>query len=59
MYNIKKELIVPKKPPLGLKPKWLHDEERKEEVINAIKRYLKSGRKIPNKWIKEYNSFCK
>jgi len=43
------------KPPIGLKPKWLSDEERLNEVIGAIIRYSYVKLKIPIEWIREYN----
>jgi len=43
------------KPPIGLKPKWLSDEERLNEVIGAIIRYSDVKLKIPFEWIEEYN----
>lgn len=48
-----------KKPPLGIRPKWLVEEEYKSnritEINDAIKRYLNESAKIPLKWIEEYN----
>lgn len=50
------------KPPLGLMPKWLHDElyfddtssEARIKAINAaIKRFEAAGRAVPVEWIKE------
>lgn len=49
-YKIKKI----KKPPLGLKPKRIHDLERSVEIREAIERYSKFGKEIPEEWIKEY-----
>jgi YD repeat-containing protein len=46
------------KPPFGLKPKYIHDEERKEECHNSIVRYLERGKKVPIEWLEEYNSYC-
>lgn len=45
-------------PPIGLKPKWLHDEQRQKEIKQAIERYINVGRKIPQEWLDEYNSYC-
>lgn len=41
------------KPPLGLKPKWVHDGERKCEILEAMERYAKTEKPIPIEWIKE------
>lgn len=46
-----------KKSPLGLIPKWLHDEQRFDDVRAAIERYFKARLKIPNAWVEEYNQF--
>lgn len=40
---------------IELKPKWLVDEIRFDEVRQAIDRYLHDGRQIPIEWIEEYN----
>lgn len=37
------------KPPLGLKPKWIHDQQRQGEIIAAINRYLEAGKTPPSK----------
>jgi hypothetical protein len=44
-----------KKPPIGLKPKFINDEQRLNEVRGAISRYYEAELKIPIDWIKEYN----
>ncbi len=43
------------KPPLGLKPKWINQKERFNEVCGAISRYYEAGLKIPIEWVVEYN----
>lgn len=48
-----------KKPPLGLKPKHIHDEQRQVEIKQAINRYVEVGKEIPLEWIDEYNSYIK
>jgi hypothetical protein len=47
------------RPPLGLKPKYLHDLERQFEIIDAISRYLDADRIIPEEWAIEFTSYCK
>lgn len=42
-------------PPIGLKPKSIHDALRFHEVQAAIFRYIEGGYKIPVEWIEEYN----
>jgi len=44
---------TPSKPPVGLKPWWLHDEQRLNEICGAIDRYLDAGMSIPNLWLRE------
>ncbi len=43
------------KPPLGLKPKKINEEQRYVEVQTAIDRYCIDGLKIPVEWVEEYN----
>lgn len=44
-----------KKPPLGIRPKFVVRHERKKEIIDAVIRYVNDNRQIPEEWIKEYN----
>ncbi len=48
-----------KKPPIGLKPKKIVDEERFLEVCAAISRYYNDEREIPVEWVEEYNQLIK
>lgn len=41
------------KPPLGLKPKRIHDAERVMEIDEAITRYLIAGADVPDEWMRE------
>lgn len=41
------------KPPLGLRPRWLAEEQRLIEVACATDRYLESGKPIPLAWVDE------
>ena len=43
------------KPPLGLIPKWIRQEERQKEICQAIIRYFNANKKIPIEWIEEFN----
>jgi len=52
---MKKELEQIVKPPIGLRPKWVIDKERLNEVRSAIVRYYDAELKIPIEWIEEYN----
>ena len=44
-----------KKPPLGLMPKRIHDEQRLDLVREAIYRRLEAILAIPPGWIVEYH----
>ena len=52
---MKKKLKQIVKPPIGLRPKWVSDKERLNEVRSAIVRYYDAEWKIPVEWIEEYN----
>jgi hypothetical protein len=41
------------KPPLGLKPKKIHDQQRLLEIIDAMSRYASTGDAIPAEWFAE------
>lgn len=47
-----------KEPPVGLKPRWLHNEERKEEIFKAMFRYSEAELPIPREWIVELFELC-
>ena len=42
-----------KKPPIGITPRWLLDEEREIEIKEAINRYNEAEYPIPYEWIEE------
>jgi len=48
-----------KKNPLGVKPRFIHDEQRAEELSGAIMRYIQANRRIPTEWLEEYNELLK
>lgn len=47
------------RPPLGLKPKHIHDEERMMAIREAIKRYVEAKKQIPLEWVNEYNELVR
>ena len=47
------------KPPVGLRPKYISDAERREEVKAAIVRYFNAELEIPVEWVEEYNNLIK
>lgn len=46
-------MLEERKPPIGLKPKYIHDIERIKEIIDAMKRYSENNISIPVEWIDE------
>jgi hypothetical protein len=58
-FEIEEEGIKSVKPPLGITPKYIHDQERSNDLVEAIQRYLSAGREIPLEWIEEFNEFFK
>lgn len=48
-----------KKPPLGLRPKKFWNEERVNNIIQAINRYVCANKQIPVEWVEEYNELIK
>ena len=46
------------RPPIGLKPKFIHDQERQIAIIDAINRYLEAGKSPPKEWVLEFASYC-
>lgn len=43
------------KPPIGIVPKYIHDERRLKDLVKAIKRYTEKNLFIDPKWFEEYN----
>ena len=41
------------KPPIGIMPRWLHDEKRAMEIKEAIRRYQAADYPIPIEWVEE------
>lgn len=48
-----------KTPPIGLTPRWLHNEKRIDEIIGAIKRYSEADIVPPIDWINELDELVK
>ena len=46
------------RPPIGLKPKFIHYQERQIAIIDAINRYLEAGKSPPKEWVLEFASYC-
>lgn len=47
------------KPPLGLRPRYIADEHRMNEIRCAVRRYMDAGLALPCEWIAEYNEIAK
>ena len=41
------------KPPLGLKPRFVHNRNRAIEIFQAMGRYVEAGQQIPRAWLDE------
>ena len=41
------------KPPLGLKPRYIHDKARVKEILDAMERYSYQRFPIPTEWVEE------
>lgn len=46
------------KPIIGLKPKYIHDEERRVEIFEAMQRYAEVQKPIPIEWVVELKILC-
>lgn len=40
-------------PPIGIMPRWLHDERRVEELLKAMLRYAQASKAFPVEWALE------
>lgn len=47
------------RPPLGIVPKYIWQDKRRSEIIQAICRYLNVNLPVPVEWIEEYNELTK
>jgi hypothetical protein len=41
------------KPPMGIKPKYIVDKIRRDDILQAMIRYNNDGIQIPKDWINE------
>lgn len=46
------------RPPLGIYPRFLHDEKRMEHIAEAIERFTAVGKAVPLEWIEEYDELA-
>lgn len=50
-----KTFTISKKPPIGLKPRFIVVEERLKDIVSAMVRFSEANMLIPPEWIEEYN----
>ena len=55
VYNDLEGTEMIEKPPIGLTPRFIHDQHRTTEIGEAIIRYLQGDYPIPIEWVEEYN----
>ena len=41
------------KPPIGLRPKIVHDQPRAVEILEAMLRYVEADKAVPQAWLDE------
>ena len=56
--NLKEDMESKVKPPLGVKPRHIHDVERIDDLVSAIARYISAGYAIPSEWVDELTELC-
>ncbi len=47
--------MTDRKPPLGIMPRDIWDEDRMLNLLAAMARYIEEGFKVPPEWIDELN----
>ncbi|MFH0757350.1 MAG: hypothetical protein V2B15_08695 [Bacteroidota bacterium] len=47
------------RPPHGLRPAFVHNENRMLEIQRAMNRYMAEKLPVPIEWIEEYNELAK
>jgi len=43
-------------PPLGLKPEFIHHKDRAIEITEAMQRYVRAEKSIPQAWFDELHA---
>lgn len=51
------EFHVPhaKRPPLGIEPRYVWEEKRRQKIRKAVMEYMNAGLMVPEAWIEEWN----
>ena len=52
-------VVLSAKPPLGLRPRYIAEAQRRVEIQAAVMRYMDAGYPLPDEWIAEYNELAK
>jgi len=47
------------RPPNGLIPRFIREENRRDEIVAAMNRYTTAGCRIPTEWLEEYNDLVR
>lgn len=50
---MREDFVNTKKPPLGLEPRFIHDQRRILEILAAMDRYVSEGLSIKDEWMQE------
>lgn len=45
--------VAADKPPMGLRPRYIVAQERAIEIVEAMDRYVRAGKKLPTEWLTE------
>lgn len=45
--------------PIGIEPKWVWQQKRRNNLAGAINRYLEAGIEVNPLWVEEYNQLEK
>lgn len=46
------------KPPIGIKPRKIHNQERALELCAAVHRYIAANKTVPREWLLELSDLC-
>lgn len=54
-----KKKVYARKPPIGLRPRFVVESERLQEISEAVNRYVKAGFDVPEEWLDEWEEIAK
>jgi len=58
-WNPKNKDQVPRKPPIGLRPRFVAEAARCQEILDAIKRYQDAKAQVPDEWLSEFDELMR